>query len=461
MDQVFNFGAGISFPWAKADKRKGLIVRTKLAKQTARVGVGKLNWIGVAAVFAIAGLSIPPSAFAENAAPQQSQTLPDWKDTMNALAAIQQDVAGEIPNATDPLARQEAWSLMFTELARGYLLGLQSDPNYPEFVPFYNADLNVAAPNPDYIYYMTPLDGAGRYRLRGNTGTARFTYLQFSDTDFYHPTQKKPAVLGGFALNELNTNPDGSFELILSAERPAGYAGNWRKLDPATKGVFMRAASYDWLHERDPVVGIERLDAPAMRPRPSATELAARLAALPAFVESDTLVWWRHMADLQKRDMWNRIGVEPWGTFPGQVYLEGLYRLADDEALVIETDVPKSCRYWSFLVGDMQFRTVDWVNHQSSLNGFQAHIDSDGKFRAVISKTDPGVPNWLDSGGYSQGVIQGRWNECDSSPIPTTKVVKLSQLRSYLPADTPAVTPAARQEALRDRRLGAQMRRKW
>ena len=153
--------------------------------------------------------------------------------------------------------------------------------------------------------------------------------------------------------------------------------------------------------------------------------------------------------------------MKPWGTFPGQVYLEGLYRLKDDEALILETEVPANCRYWGFLVGDMQFRTVDWVNNQSSLNAFQAKLDSDGKFRAVIARRDPGVPNWLDTGDYGEGVIQGRWNVCDSAPVPTARLVRLSELRRNLPGDTPTVTPAQRDTQLRERRLGAQMRRKW
>jgi hypothetical protein len=173
------------------------------------------------------------------------------------------------------------------------------------------------------------------------------------------------------------------------------------------------------------------------------------------------MVWWKHMADLQAKNMWNRIAVEPWGTFPGQVYLEGLYRLAEDEALVLETPIPAKCLYWAFLVGDMQFRTGDYANNQASLNAHQARLDSDGKFRAVIARRDPGVPNWLDTGGYDEGVIQGRWNTCDSAPVPTARLVKLADLRSVLPADTPQVSPAERERILRDRRLGAQMRRKW
>jgi hypothetical protein len=353
---------------------------------------------------------------------------------------------------------------MFAQLARGYLAHSQSDPDYPEFMPLYNSGLNVAAPNPDFVYYGSNIEGTGTYRLRGIKGTNRFTFLQFSsrqngDRD---ETGATAAIsLGGFALDDIPADKDGKIDFILSPERPAGYTGEWRKLDPRSKSVFMRAASYDWLNERDPVVGMERLDRPARRERATPEQIAARLSVLPGFIRHDTVMWWRHMADLQKRNLWNTIGVEPWGTFPGQVYLEGLYRLAEDEALVIETAVPAKCRYWGFLIGDMQFRTIDWTNHQSSLNAFQARLDGDGKFRAVIARRDPGVPNWLDTGGYAEGVIQGRWNVCDSAPLPSTRLVKLKDLRKALPKDTPMVTPEQRDQALRDRRLGAQMRRKW
>jgi len=79
----------------------------------------------------------------------------------------------------------------------------------------------------------------------------------------------------------------------------------------------------------------------------------------------------------------------------------------------------------------------------------------------VISFKDPGVPNWLDTGGYLYGGIQGRWNKADSCPMPATKKVKLADLRKHLPADTPTVTAAERDASLRDRRMGAQFRRRW
>ena len=45
------------------------------------------------------------------------------------------------------------------------------------------------------------------------------------------------------------------------------------------------------------------------------------------------------------------------------------------------------------------------------------------------------MPNWLDTAGYKQGTIYGRWYDCDSCPTPTLTRVKLADLRKHLPAD--------------------------
>jgi len=78
----------------------------------------------------------------------------------------------------------------------------------------------------------------------------------------------------------------------------------------------------------------------------------------------------------------------------------------------------------------------------------QAVLDADGKFRAVLDLTDPGVPNWLDPVGNTRGKLQTRWYLGDSYPLPSIKKVKLSELREHLPADTPTVSPAERAREL-------------
>ena len=98
------------------------------------------------------------------------------------------------------------------------------------------------------------------------------------------------------------------------------------------------------------------------------------------------------------------------------------------------------------------FETLDHANHQSCLNGHQIEVDGDGRFRVVISQTDPGVPNWLDTAGRSNGLIQYRWAWTNNEPEPECRVVSLEELRSALPAATGSVTPAERAQAVRRRR---------
>jgi hypothetical protein len=144
-----------------------------------------------------------------------------------------------------------------------------------------------------------------------------------------------------------------------------------------------------------------------------------------------------------------------------QSYYEGAYELADDEALLFEVAIPKQCGYWSLILTNEIYETTDWYNNQSSLNGAQARLDARGMFHAVISARDPGVPNWLDTAGYPKGAVQGRWLDCEERPLPTMRKVSIAEVRSLLPSDTPIVSAAAREAALRERRLRAQMRTIW
>ena len=112
-------------------------------------------------------------------------------------------------------------------------------------------------------------------------------------------------------------------------------------------------------------------------------------------------------------------------------------------------------------MNDELWNAPEFIYRQSSLNGHQARVDGDGRFRAVIAHVDPGVANWLDPVGSRQGMLIGRWYGCSSTPLPTLTRVPLADVRQHLPADTTTVTAAGREAQLRARRLGAQLRRRW
>jgi hypothetical protein len=149
------------------------------------------------------------------------------------------------------------------------------------------------------------------------------------------------------------------------------------------------------------------------------------------------------------------------GALSQQVYWPAVFELEDGEALIIETELPNVRPYWNIQIDDPYFNAVEYVYRFGSINSATAKISSDGKFRAVVSLQDPGVPNWLDPAGFKQGTIYGRWYDCDTNPMATIKRVPFAQLRAHLPPDTPAVTLQERADALRVRVRAAQRRRRW
>jgi hypothetical protein len=363
----------------------------------------------------------------------------------------------------DPQAVEESYRLLLAATARAAIDAVVGDRAHPVFVPEIGLALNIYQPNADSVYRSALIDPKGVYRLRGKRGSVRYFKMAQFGQDMMRTNQPSGALTYD-DFNDLKLDQDGRFDVIVSAERPAGYTGDWWKLDPAATKLMVRQVDYDWSKEVDPTLSIDRLDTPANRPVPSAAELSATLAELPNMIGNAATFFVDHAEKLRTDGYINKMHVfdlSKMSGLVGQFYYEGAYDLAPDEALLVEAKVPDKCGYWSIILTDDVYETIDWYNNQSSLNGAQARVDKDGVFRAVISAKDPGVPNWLDTAGNASGVAQGRWLDCSAQPIPTTRVVKLSELRSLLPADTPVVTPEQRAATIRERRAELQQRPLW
>ncbi len=78
---------------------------------------------------------------------------------------------------------------------------------------------------------------------------------------------------------------------------------------------------------------------------------------------------------------------------------QAYFDLADDEALVVEV-MPPECDYWMIALHNHWMETLDYVNHQSTLNCHSAQLEADGSVRFVVAPRDPGVANWLDTAGH-------------------------------------------------------------
>ena len=73
----------------------------------------------------------------------------------------------------------------------------------------------------------------------------------------------------------------------------------------------------------------------------------------------------------------------------------------------------------------------------------------------MLSHTDPGVQNWLDLAGATQGLLLFRWNQADVAPVATCRLVDAADLDEVLPASERRVTADERRAVLEARRRAA------
>jgi hypothetical protein len=363
----------------------------------------------------------------------------------------------------DPQARQEVGRLMLAAIIQQATDAIASDGDHPVFLPHIGLVLNLAQPNADTVYRSARITPGGVYRLRGTIGSLPIFKMAILGLT---PAQTGGGInaMGYEDFAKLNKDASGRFDVILSETRPAGYSGDWWRLNPQASFLMIRQVSADWTTERDPTISIERTDIAVERPRPAAADLAQRLRDVPrrAFNIASFLV--DHVEGLRNDGYINKLrvfDVSNGSALVGQFYYEGAYELKPDEALVIESKMPAKCGYSSLILTNDIYETTDWYNNLSSLNGSQVNVDKDGMLRIVVSAKDPGVPNWLDTAGYPSGAVQGRWTDCDSQPVPTVRKVAVSQVRRLLPPDTPTVTREQRERQIRDRRALLLQRPLW
>ncbi|BBZ77101.1 hypothetical protein MANY_24380 [Mycolicibacterium anyangense] len=393
------------------------------------------------------------------------QGLASWAEYVDLLKDAA-DLETTLWDPDDVDLRAALYRQFAMSLSQGYFLYFAAaDPRQPDWVPFENSAF-LAQPNPDAVYHYAAVDGTGVYRIRGRRGTVPVVGFATGRNLFGMSDSPGPGF-DNYDADQLTLDEAGFFDVVLSAERPAGYQGDWLYLNPDTQFVIVRQFSYDWGNELDATLGIVRLDEAPPSPRVTATDVDARLRGLfGQYTAGLSKVTTGYMKNLREREGSDQVvltdfsGLGNGADWP-QAYYECRFELTPDEALIVETDLPEHHVYWNIQVIDALWNQVELIHHQSSLNGFQAHIDSDGKFRAVLSTTDPGVPNWLDTGGELKGMLIGRWYRCSSHPTPTVSRVKVADVRAHLPADTPLITTEQRTEVLRQRALGAQLRRRW
>jgi len=367
-----------------------------------------------------------------------------WRDFCRALERTG-DFLLTADAPQDERTRAEGFKYLLGMTTLGIRQALElGDREHPSFVRIEDPFVKWGAENADNHYLHTHIRADRSYRIRGERGSCMSFLIEVKEGFMHMGDVRNFATL---SAEELHVEDDGTFEIIASAER---QPGNWLPLDPDASQITIREYFYDWEHEEPARFTIECLETSGCAPEPvDPVKMGRVLDDAGHFIELTTRFWSEWMP--QMRDEHVRGELAPARAFVGGAddirYGNDIYELEPDEALIIETDVPDA-RYWHYQLCNAWFVTMDYANRINSINGKQAWIDADGRFRVVIAHRDPGCPNWLDTGGEGFGMIQYRYVWTGNSPRPSLRLVDFDQVWQQLPAGTPRIDADARREQL-------------
>ena len=319
---------------------------------------------------------------------------------------------------------------------------------------FFSADaFRMGMQSPNFLYRGIYLDGSLQYRLFGKRGKTLFNQILVMKGGYNDPA---PVQIGEYDLDAL-VRKDGSYDILVGGE------GAQIDLDPASGNnwLFMRECFQSW----DVTESGDDMDIEPVNPYATITELPhtddeviKRISGAERLIKVlHATASWPHF----KPHNFDKTGPHSFSPLvhpkaaaynPAAHYLYALYQLESDEALIVEADGSSGFRFWDICNCDVWGQHTNFIYRQSSLTCEQAAADPDGRTRIVVCPQDPGVPNWLDTGGFLTGTLMWRWYWTKSKVEPACKVVKFSELRQHLPLDTQVVSADQRDQELRRRR---------
>lgn len=407
--------------------------------------------------------------------------------------------------ARDALDTPELYPAPATErnLAEGYryMLGFLlgsierslGDPLYPRFRRSIQPMNRSTIDNSDAVYLGTEIDGNYSYRIRGRAldnrhwrgespveGARAPQYVIFELASGHagdSGTLKE--MIPGTRINtstldchDLVVEEDGSFEILIAPERPAGYDGNFMLSRRESRGkeyvgryLSCRELFHDWDNEDLLDLEILRITCEEEPRPPISVDGAVALMNRVGELTRNQVQFWNAFntvtletygkvpgapsigpADKQfmpVNDMNppNALGIATGGGQSTNVYSGGVYKLADDEALVLECELKMPPSFMGFHLSNLWGESLDFESYQSNLNQHTMEQGEDGVYRWVVAHRDPGFHNWVDTTGLEHGYLTIRWTYNTPPPEedwPTLKVRKVhfNQIGEYFPENS-------------------------
>ena len=305
--------------------------------------------------------------------------------------------------------------------------------------------------NPDTMYFGTRVQANHEYLVTGRRGTT--TDVSFQLLGGEYTDDNVPDSETAFDDRKLDIASDGTFE--------------WRFTPTGPAQLVIREVYNDWSAQRGSFA-IARTDTVGTAPPPLTRELIEKRYAVAGKQLIQRVKTWMQFPQWFYMNIPVNTMVAPRLTPGGlatQYSSAGHFDLAPEQALIItlpDTDAP----YLGFQLGSLWYISLDYINHQTSLNATQAQADPDGKIRIVVSDQNPGVTNWVETLDHRKGFLQFRWQrvsrELTEADGPTVELVDIDKVAAALPYhETNKISDedwrtriALRQKQIADRMVG-------
>ena len=349
-----------------------------------------------------------------------------WDDFCDELREAGRVLQSESAPTT-PLDQAEGVRYLVRLLRNATLTSIEhDDPRHPVFTNILDPNLRckIGADNPDNIYMRARVSSECRYRVSGTRGNSTvFTFGSKTKRDW---SDERQVSNGELDVNELPYDDAGRFTFIASKERPT--SGAWLPLPDGSHQITGRQSFVDHPNNIAAEVTIELLDEAVPYESLDVEAFSRQLRAATRQVAgiSGVFAEWTRLFMARPHELpdWGQDRFRNAGGDPGIHYLHGYWNLADDEAWVIETEVP-DCEYWNFVLQNWWMESLDYDRTNTHLNSHTAKPNDDGTVTIVVAATDPGYGNWLSTAGHREGTALLRWVKADRHPIPTCRVVKI------------------------------------
>jgi hypothetical protein len=305
--------------------------------------------------------------------------------------------------------------------------------------------------NPDSVYRVIPMDGVSTYLIRGRAPKDGATTVRPVVNDF-SVLSDAWITAGNLSGSDLKLDADGRFTITVGPDPAAGQS-NHIQTKPDANYMTIRDTLSDWAHQRPNKLTVERIAGPPDGPPLTHEQkLEKVLTKVKRYFAETVKGHGRILARPANVFVQPEIKATD-GMLVTQAYSLGHFQLEKDQALVL-TIHPGTAKYVTVPVSNLWGTTMDPVHHLSSRNLDQVKKNPDGSFTVVIAQTDPGLENWIDTEGLSEGMLFLRWAAiADSSPgaprpAVESKVVSSADLASL---GLGTVDKAAREREVKQR----------